>query len=92
MTVSICWVKNKTPSMRCFSNGRGQGQRQVRPGSDEGTPRQARAAPKKQRRGRHLPECWQLLTRWPRTQASHAYFSPSIIILAGGLLKLIVEA
>ena len=30
---------------------------------------------------RNLPECWQLLTRWPRTHASQAYFSPSIIIV-----------
>lgn len=30
-----------------------------------------------------LPECWQLLTRCPRTHASQAYFSPSIIIAIG---------
>lgn len=29
----------------------------------------------------YIPECWQLLTRCPRTQASQAYFSPSISIL-----------
>lgn len=29
-----------------------------------------------------LSECWQLLTRCPRTQASQAYFSPLINILA----------
>ena len=34
-------------------------------------------------RVKDLPECWQLLTRWPRTQASHAHFSPSIIMLTG---------
>lgn len=28
-----------------------------------------------------LPVCWQLLTRWPRTQASQANFSPSIIMV-----------
>lgn len=29
-----------------------------------------------------LPVCWQLLTRWPLTHASQAYFSPSINIPA----------
>jgi len=29
------------------------------------------------------PWCWQLLTRWPRTHASQAYFSPSIIMMGG---------
>lgn len=27
---------------------------------------------------RGLSACWQLLTRWPRTHASQAYFSPLI--------------
>jgi hypothetical protein len=30
---------------------------------------------------RHSPWCWQLLTRWPRTQASQAHFSPSMSMM-----------
>ena len=45
----------------------------------------------------HLPACWQLLTRWPRTQASQAYFSPSINMVVlfarcGGLCKNVWDA
>ena len=40
----------------------------------------------------HIPECWQLLTRWPRTQASQANFSPSTIILTKGVEKKKLES
>ena len=33
-------------------------------------------------RQNNSPECWQLLTRWPLTQASQAHFSPSMIMAA----------
>lgn len=32
--------------------------------------------------------CWQLLTRWPRTHASHAHFSPLINILSSVFSRL----
>ena len=32
----------------------------------------------------HSPACWQLLTLWPRTQASQAHFSPSINMVRFG--------
>jgi hypothetical protein len=39
-----------------------------------------------------LSECWQLLTRWPLTQASQAYFSPLINILTFQLMWLRFES
>ena len=31
----------------------------------------------------NVPECWQALTLWPRTQASQANFSPLMSIIVG---------
>lgn len=44
---------------------------------------QNRKGKKKAMRQNHSPWCWQLLTRWPLTQASQAYFSPLMSMVAG---------
>lgn len=61
--VGGCWLQAQAKLHRLQP---GQGQRKI------GT-RESRANGKYR-----SPECWQLLTRWPRTHASQANFSPLI--------------